>query len=49
MDRRRLPSTLRSNRSDIKSLNDIETWVSLEDFAIEGYKYHDAIDYPFSV
>ena len=33
----------------IKSIDDIETWVSLEDFAIEGYRYHDAINYPFSV
>ena len=34
---------------DIKTLTDLETWVSLEDFAIEGYQHHDAIDYPFSV
>ena len=34
---------------NIKTLTDLETWVSLEDFAIEGYQHHDAINYPFSV
>ncbi len=34
---------------DIKSLKDLETWVTLDDFEVEGYKYHDAIKYPFSV
>lgn len=34
---------------DIKSLEDIETWVSLEDFKVEGYQHHEAITYPFSV
>ncbi|MDD9890748.1 MAG: thymidylate synthase [Gammaproteobacteria bacterium] len=34
---------------DIKSLEDIETWVTMEDFSVEGYQYHDAIAYPFSV
>ncbi len=34
---------------DIKSLEDIETWVSLEDFEVEGYQHHDSITYPFSV
>jgi thymidylate synthase len=34
---------------DIKSLKDIETWVTINDFKVEGYKYHDPIQYPFSV
>ncbi len=34
---------------DIKSLDDIETWVSLDDFRVEGYEHHDPIVYPFSV
>ncbi|MDG2421991.1 MAG: thymidylate synthase [Gammaproteobacteria bacterium] len=34
---------------DIKSLKDIETWVTLDDFSIEGYQHHDAIAYPFAV
>lgn len=34
---------------DIKSLNDLETWVTMDDFQVEGYQHHDAIAYPFSV
>ncbi|GAA0299609.1 thymidylate synthase [Psychrosphaera haliotis] len=33
----------------IKSLEDIETWVTLDDFTVEGYECHEAIKYPFSV
>lgn len=33
----------------IKSLEDIETWVTLDDFEVIGYQSHDAIKYPFSV
>ncbi|MEW6999568.1 thymidylate synthase [Colwelliaceae bacterium BS250] len=33
----------------IKSLKDIETWVTMDDFTVEGYEHHDAIKYPFSV
>lgn len=34
---------------DIKSLKDIETWVTLDDFEVEGYQSHEPIVYPFSV
>lgn len=34
---------------DIKNLKDLETWVSLDDFELEGYKHHPAIKYSFSV
>jgi thymidylate synthase len=34
---------------DIKSLEDLETWVSLDDFDVEDYVHHEAIKYPFSV
>ncbi len=34
---------------DIKSLDDLETWVTLEDFEVTGYECHPAIQYPFSV
>jgi len=34
---------------DIKTLKDIETWVTLDDFEVIGYKHHDPIAYPFSV
>ena len=40
--------TLRIN-PDIKSLKDLETWVTLDDFAVENYEHHPAIKYPFSV
>jgi thymidylate synthase len=33
----------------ITSLNDIETWVTTDDFTVHGYEHHDAIAYPFSV
>lgn len=33
----------------IKSLKDLETWVTLDDFQVEGYQHHDPIAYPFSV
>lgn len=33
----------------IKSLQDLETWVTMDDFEVEGYQCHDAIKYPFSV
>ena len=33
----------------IKTLEDLETWVTMEDFEVEGYEHHEAIKYPFSV
>ncbi len=34
---------------DIKSLKDIETWVTMDDFEVTGYQHHEPIAYPFSV
>lgn len=34
---------------NIKTLKDIETWVTSDDFEVIGYQYHDAIKYPFTV
>ncbi len=34
---------------DIKTLEDLETWVTMDDFSVDGYQHHDAIAYPFSV
>lgn len=34
---------------DIKSLEDLETWVTMDDFEVAGYQCHEAIKYPFSV
>jgi len=42
------PPRLKIN-PDIRSLEDLETWVTMDDFEIEGYQYHPAIHYPFSV
>lgn len=33
----------------IKSLEDIETWVTMDDFSVTDYQHHDPIKYPFSV
>lgn len=34
---------------DITSLEDLETWVTADDFWVEGYQHHEPIKYPFSV
>jgi thymidylate synthase len=34
---------------DIKSLADLETWVTMDDFEVIGYQHHEPISYPFSV
>jgi thymidylate synthase len=34
---------------DIKTLEDIETWVKVSDFELIDYKHHPAVKYPFSV
>jgi thymidylate synthase len=34
---------------DIKSLEDLETWVTVDDFSVQGYQHHEPIAYPFSV
>lgn len=43
------PSPKLEINPDIKSLKDLETWVTLDDFNVIGYQHHDAIKYPFSV
>lgn len=34
---------------DIQTLEDLETWVTTDDFSVEGYQFHDPIKYPFAV
>jgi len=34
---------------EIKTLKDLETWVTMDDFEVQDYQCHDAIKYPFSV
>lgn len=33
----------------IKSLEDVEQWVTSDDFQVKGYRHHKAIKYPFTV
>lgn len=42
------PPTLDIN-PDIKTLEDLESWVTLSDFELKGYQSYDKIDYPFAV
>tara|TARA_Y100000385_G_scaffold206928_1_gene214530 strand:+ start:16597 stop:17448 length:852 start_codon:yes stop_codon:yes gene_type:complete len=35
--------------SEIKTIEDLESWVTLDDFSVEGYQCHPAIIYPFAV
>lgn len=34
---------------DIKTLEDLETWVTMDDFKVHDYQHHDPIKYPFAV
>jgi thymidylate synthase len=49
LKRKPFPSPKLHINPEIKTLEDIETWVTLDDFSVEGYQYHDPIVYPFSV
>jgi thymidylate synthase len=49
LKREPFPAPMLQINPDIKSLKDLETWVSLDDFSVEGYQHHEAIAYPFSV
>jgi thymidylate synthase len=49
LKRKPYPSPKLEINPDIKSLKDLETWVTLDDFNVTGYQHHDAIKYPFSV
>jgi thymidylate synthase len=49
LKRQPFPSPQLHINPDIKSLKDIETWVTMDDFDVTGYEHHAAIKYPFSV
>ncbi|QYJ94800.1 thymidylate synthase [Shewanella spartinae] len=49
LKREPFPSPKLSINPDIKSLEDLETWVTMDDFEVTGYQHHEAIQYPFSV
>jgi thymidylate synthase len=47
--RKPFPSPQLTINPDIKSLKDLEKWVTMDDFEVTGYQSHDPIKYPFSV
>ncbi|PJE80154.1 Thymidylate synthase [invertebrate metagenome] len=49
LKRKPFPSPQLTVNPDIKSLKDLETWVTLDDFEVTGYQHHEAIRYPFAV
>ena len=49
LKREPFPSPQLHINPDIKSLEDLETWVTIDDFEVTGYQYHEPIAYPFSV
>jgi thymidylate synthase len=49
LKREPFPSPKLHINPQIQSLQDLETWVTLADFEVEGYEYHPPIAYPFSV
>jgi len=49
LKREPFPSPQLKINPEIKTLEDLETWVTLDDFEVVGYQHHEAIQYPFSV
>jgi|GEM_PF-2463378 len=49
LKREPFPSPQLHINPEIKSLEDIETWVSKDDFTVSGYQCHEPIKYPFAV
>ncbi len=49
LKREPFPSPQLTINPDIKTLKDLETWVTMDDFEVSGYQFHEPIAYPFSV
>ncbi|WP_022941832.1 thymidylate synthase [Psychromonas hadalis] len=49
LKRQPFPSPQLKINPKIKSLKDLETWVTMDDFEVLGYEFHEGIKYPFSV
>ncbi len=49
LKREPFPSPQLNINPEIKSLKDLETWVTMDDFEVVGYQHHEPIKYPFSV
>ncbi|HAU20844.1 MAG TPA: hypothetical protein DCT00_05125 [Gammaproteobacteria bacterium] len=49
VDREPLPLPSLKINPEIKTLEDLETWVTMDDFELVGYEHHDPVKYPFTV
>ena len=49
LKREPFPSPKLEINPDIKTLEDLETWVTMDDFNVIGYECHEPIKYPFAV
>lgn len=49
LNRMSLPLPKLKINPEIKTLQDLETWVTMNDFELLNYKHHPAIKYPFTV
>jgi len=49
LKREPLPHPKLTINPDIKTLEDLQTWVTMDDFEIDDYQFHKSIKYPFSV
>lgn len=49
LKREPLPLPKLNINPDIKTLQDVETWVTVDDFELVGYEHHPAIKFEFSV
>ena len=47
--RQPFPSPQLNINPKIQSLQDLETWVTMDDFEVVNYQCHEPIKYPFSV
>jgi thymidylate synthase (EC 2.1.1.45) len=46
VDREPLPLPSLKINPEIKTLEDLETWVTMDDFELVGYEHHDLVKYP---
>jgi thymidylate synthase len=49
VDRDPLPLPSLKINPDIKTLEDLETWVTMDDFELVDYEHHAPVKYPFTV
>jgi thymidylate synthase len=49
MNREPLPQPKLNINPEIKTLQDLETWVTIDDLELLDYEHHPAVKYPFKV